>query len=602
MEPGYIADFHARAIRETKGVELVGVCDANLDGARLFAKKWGDPPVFDSLGAMLEKAHLDSLHLLVPPNVHYPIAKAALEAGVNVFVEKPMCVSTTEADELLAVAEQNGVRLAVCHNMLFAAPYQHLRQVVRSGILGPLDHISIDHFVELAQIRFGPFDSWMLRAPENIVLEIGPHIFSALIDLVGRPDDISVTADRSIDLPSGNQIFRRWRIQATVGRTSVCINMNFGPGFSQRTISVRGLFGSAFLDFDSNICTVDHKTTSDIDFDRYKRSKSIAKQIRLQSRRTLTAYLLSVAKLTLRGAPYPVTFIESIGAFYSSIRAETEIDQRIDGVSGREVVDLCNRTISAAGSNQFRTPARVRRAPTAQPSILVIGGAGFIGREVIGQLLSAGYFVRAMIRRTSAAMLEDVDSDHLELFYGDMRNPADLQAAMQGIEFVYHLATAQAKTWDDRLRNEVEPIRLLGEACLTAKIKRLVYTGTIDSYYAGARGSIINEETPLDSHIGRRNYYARAKAAAEEVLIDLHRTKQLPVVIFRPGIVIGKGGNPFHFGVGMWSSDSTCLVWGDGLNALPFVLVSDVATALVRANPNRRELKVAPITLWTSHY
>src|SRR6185437_14930622 len=57
---------------------------------------------------------------------------------------------------------------------------------------------------------------------------------------------------------------------------------------------------------------------------------------------------------------------------------------------------------------------------------------------------------------------------------------------------------------------------------------------------------------------------------------------RLPIVIFRPGIVIGRGGNPLHWGVGQWISESVCEVWGDGQNKLPFVLVTDVAAALVR--------------------
>ena len=114
-------------------------------------------------------------------------------------------------------------------------------------------------------------------------------------------------------------------------------------------------------------------------------------------------------------------------------------------------------------------------------------------------------------------------------------------------------------------------------------VKRLIYTGTIDSYYAGAKAGTITEQTPLDPNIARRNYYARAKSAAEDCLMDLYRTRRLPVVIFRPGIVIGRGGNPFHWGVGRFT-DTNCEVWGNGDNPLPFVLVSDVASALIRGS------------------
>jgi nucleoside-diphosphate-sugar epimerase len=210
----------------------------------------------------------------------------------------------------------------------------------------------------------------------------------------------------------------------------------------------------------------------------------------------------------------------------------------------------------------------------------VLGGTGFIGRELIKRLLADGYSVRSMARK-SAAVLETLNSDRLDIVRGDVRNPDALASALQGIECVFHLAHAEAKTWGDYEQNEVEPTRRLGEACLSAKVRRLIYTGTIDSYYAGARAGVISEKTQLDPKIARRNYYARAKAKAELALLGMQRDQGLPVVIFRPGIVLGQGGNPFHWGVGKFT-EGTCEVWGSGHNKLPLVLVSDVATALVR--------------------
>ena len=54
-------------------------------------------------------------------------------------------------------------------------------------------------------------------------------------------------------------------------------------------------------------------------------------------------------------------------------------------------------------------------------------------------------------------------------------------------------------------------------------------------------------------------------------------------MILRPGIVIGRGGNPFHWGVGKWTSEGVVETWGDGTNKLPLVLVDDVAAELVKA-------------------
>ena len=62
-----------------------------------------------------------------------------------------------------------------------------------------------------------------------------------------------------------------------------------------------------------------------------------------------------------------------------------------------------------------------------------------------------------------------------------------------------------------------------------------------------------------------------------------HRERGLPVIVFRPGIVIGRGGSPFHWGIGMWSRNAVCHIWGQGRKPLPFVLVEDFTQALVAA-------------------
>jgi nucleoside-diphosphate-sugar epimerase len=421
----------------------------------------------------------------------------------------------------------------------------------------------------------------MLRAPGNVILEIGPHLLSALLNLVGTPDSISAAADRRLDLPGGAYVFRRWRIHTTVGRTSVDININLGPGFSQKNICVHGLNGSATADFEANTCTVDRRTPLSMDLDRYRRSRLLARQLRSQARATLTDYILSRLKLRRRGNPYQSSILDSVASFYAGLRREQVLDDRIDGRMGRNVIEWCRKVIQAADIKAQAVPKpRKRSTLTAAPTVLVLGGTGFIGRELIRQLLAAGYCVRAMVRG-SGAVLEELDNNHLEIVRGDMRQEDDLKSAMQGIEFVYHLATADAKTWDDALRYEVEPTRQVGELCLAAGVKRLIYTGTIASYYAGAKAGTITEETPLDRNIERRIYYARAKAASEVILMEMYRTQRLPVVIFRPGIVIGRGGNPFHSGVGLFT-ENICEVWGDGNNKLPFVLVTDVASALLR--------------------
>ena len=468
---------------------------------------------------MLQDTRIDCVHILTPPDLHFALAKAALQAGVHVFLEKPMCTSSEEADELVRLAAERGLYLGVSHNFLFSAAFQRLREAVHSKLLGPIDHITFNHFYELGQIRFGPFDNWMLRNPGNVILETGPHLLSALLDLAGTPEALSVTADRKVTLPNGADIYRRWRMRTTVGRTAIDLNINFAPGFPQRTIYVRGLFGSALLDFDADTCVIDQHTPLDMDLDRFKRSRRIARQMRTQARSVLASYALGKLKLVRRSSPYQNSIQDSTAAFYAAIRKRQPLDVRIAGSTGRDVIEQCTRMIAASAIDTSVTVANLppadRPALAAQPTVLVLGGAGFIGKELIRHLLAAGYCVRAMVRG-SALALDEFKSDHFEIVRGDIGNRADLERAMPGIEFVYHLAHAQCKTWEEYLANDVEPTRLVAEVCLTAGVKRLIYTGTISSYYAGSRAGTISEATALDPKILRRDYYSRAKAAAED--------------------------------------------------------------------------------------
>ena len=580
---GYIANFHARAIRRVKDVELVSVCDANLNSAQSFATHWGVPAAFNSAELMLRDQRVDVVHVLVPPDQHHALARAALRSGAHVFLEKPMCTSVDQADDLLQAARVNGLKLAVNHNFLFSGAYERLRNIVHSKTVWPLEYVEIKHFFELPQIRFGPFDAWMLRAPGNPLFEIGPHLISALFDLVGQPCDLSAAADHEINLPGGMRVFRRWRIHTKVGRTAADININLGPGFAQRTINVHGQNGFALLDFDANTCVLDQRTALSVDLDRYSRSRHLARQIRSQARATLADYALSTLKIGNRAGPYQATFFDSIEEFYNSVATKRALDSRIDGQTGRDVIEWCNKIVQAAGVaavNPIRPPCR--KSLRAEPTVLVLGAAGFIGRELVCQLLAAKYCVRAVVHRTST-MLEEIDSDHLEIVRGDIRSEATLSSLIKGMDLVFHLArAADARTWTDYLQRDVAATQLVAEACLEAKVKRLIYTGTIASYFTGANAGTITEETSLDRAIAQRDCYSRAKATAEAMLMEMHRTKQLPVVIFRPGIVIGQYGTPFHWGVGRWASEALCELWGDGENKLPFVLVQDVAAALVR--------------------
>jgi predicted dehydrogenase/nucleoside-diphosphate-sugar epimerase len=579
---GYIADWHAQALRKVAGVSLVAVCDRVLPKAKALAGKFGVAKTYASLESMLAEEKLDAVHVLLPPDLHFQAAKTILEAGVDAFLEKPMCIRAADCDELVRIAEERGLRVGAGHNFLFSEQYEQLRSDVRSGVLGKIDSVTITWHRPLPPIQFGPFDMWMLRDARNILFEIGSHCAAHMLDLVGAPATMSVHASNPTDLPMGRRFYRRWQVNAFTGPAAVEMRFSFVPGFAEYSIHVRGSLASATVDFERSTYWRQQHAPSDPDFDVYGMVTRQAKSFSKQARRTLLRYLRSKVDLGARGTPYGSTIVRAMDAFYAPYG--TPLDERVNGRMGAEVIRVCEQMVAAANLPAETTAqgSAARVNTNAEADVLVLGGTGFIGKELVRQLVASGHTVR-LLARSAGNVPMDLRGPQVDCQLGDLINADDVRRAMQGVHTVMHLARANVKRWADYEKYEVGATRQVAECALEAGVKRLLYTGTIASYHQGSGAGTITEATPLDAGIARGNFYARAKSESEGILLKMHREQGLPVVILRPGVVIGRGGSPFHWGIGMWWHDAICQTWGDGQNKLPLVLVEDVAAALILA-------------------
>jgi nucleoside-diphosphate-sugar epimerase len=168
---------------------------------------------------------------------------------------------------------------------------------------------------------------------------------------------------------------------------------------------------------------------------------------------------------------------------------------------------------------------------------------------------------------------------------GDARDSDAVVAAIGSAPIVVNLAHGGGgRSWDEVRDAMVGSAETVAKACIAKKVRRLVHIGSIASLYLGPLPEPVTGATPTDPQAGERADYARAKAMSDQRLLALHAGDGLPVCILRPGVVVGEGGLPFHSGLGFFNNDQHCIGWNGGRNPLPFVLVDDVADAIVLAS------------------
>jgi predicted dehydrogenase len=177
---GKIADSHAEQIQRIQGCEIVGVCDKELLMAKQLAQRFPVKACFRDLTEMLEKARPDVIHITTPPQSHFEIAKACLDWGSHVYVEKPFALREDEARRLIAYADARGYKVVAGHDDQFSHVARRMRALVESGYLGgnPL-HMESYYCYEMSgdyvEALLGDQRHWVRRLPGKLLHNIISH-------------------------------------------------------------------------------------------------------------------------------------------------------------------------------------------------------------------------------------------------------------------------------------------------------------------------------------------------------------------------------------------------------------------------------------------
>lgn len=579
---GYISAIHAEALRSVPGVKISAIVDTNEARAKALGAAFGVQQIFPSISHLLANNACDAAHVLVPPHHHFEAAAELLRRGVHVFLEKPMATSSSQCTSLEAIAAEHGARLGINQNFVFHPAFVRLRERLKG--LGRLHHIAVHYNVQLRQLQARQFGHWMFQAPENILLEQAVHPLSQILTLTGPIESVSVLPQAPRHLTPGLPFYGTWQIALRGSMATAQLFLSVGQDFPTWGISAICADGMITADILNDRLSVQSRTKWPDFFDSFINGVSTGFMSISQSSSNLSSYIASILRLRPRSDPFFISMRESIAAFYRGLGAGKV---PVDGKFGLDVVRLCEQIAEAGGVAPRSAPATtssaaaVTRAPNWD--IAVLGGTGFIGTHVVRRLISSGHRIAVLARNTKA--LPEVFSDpRVHLIPGDVHTAADVIKTIGNAKTVINLSPgASGTTVAEVVGSMNSAVRIVAESCLQQGVTRLVHTSSIASLYLGNSGDTIGAATPPDPRSLDRAPYARAKAEGERILLELHRDRRLPVVILRPGVVVGEGGLAFHSGLGFYNADRHCLGWNRGSNPLPFVLAEDTASAIATA-------------------
>lgn len=169
---GYWGPNLIRNFRTVPGCRLKVMCDLNKERLAHLHSLYPDVECETSFDALVRHPDIDAIVIATSVRFHYPMAKASLLAGKHTLIEKPMASSTAECEELIAIAERNGLVLMVGHTFLYSAAVRKIREIVENGDIGELRYISA------RRLNLGLF-----QRDINVAWDLAPHDISIILHI-----------------------------------------------------------------------------------------------------------------------------------------------------------------------------------------------------------------------------------------------------------------------------------------------------------------------------------------------------------------------------------------------------------------------------------
>lgn len=182
---GYWGPNIVRNFSNVEGVRVLTVCDLNKDARDRARKAFPNVEITSDYKEIITSSNIDAVAVITPVSTHFKLAKEALENGKHVFVEKPFTATTTEAEQLIELAEKKGLTIMVDHTFLFTGAVKKIKQLMDDDALGPL------YYYDSMRVNLGLF-----QHDVSVIWDLAPHDLSIMDYVISeRPSAIVATGE-----------------------------------------------------------------------------------------------------------------------------------------------------------------------------------------------------------------------------------------------------------------------------------------------------------------------------------------------------------------------------------------------------------------------
>ncbi|MGD1032550.1 MAG: Gfo/Idh/MocA family oxidoreductase [Opitutaceae bacterium] len=172
---GYWGPNLIRNFRTLPDCRMKLMCDVSEERLRHLRGLYPEIEGDNRFDHMLNGSNLDAVVIATAVKHHFPMAKAALLAGKHTLIEKPMACSTAECEELIDIAQHNGLVLMVGHTFLYSAAVRRIKEIVDHNDIGEIRYISA------RRLNLGLFQTDI-----NVTWDLAPHDLSIILHIMGE--------------------------------------------------------------------------------------------------------------------------------------------------------------------------------------------------------------------------------------------------------------------------------------------------------------------------------------------------------------------------------------------------------------------------------